>query len=76
MYEQFTIEEINLMCIFDTSSRNRLISELTSAITGFYDQELAEITANVLKKLNKMSDLEFAALELYPEYGDYDEQEV
>jgi len=76
MFEQFTVEETNLMCIFDTSSRSRLISELTAAMPEFQDPELAEIAVNVLKKLNNMSDLEFAALELYPEYGDYEETEV
>jgi hypothetical protein len=76
MFEQFTVEEINLMCIFDTSGRSRLISELTEAMQGFDNPELAEIAANALKKLNNMSDLEFAAIELYPEYGDNDETEV
>jgi hypothetical protein len=69
----FTIEEVNLMCVFDTSSRERLISELTAAV--FDEPDMAEIAANILKKLNQMSDLEFAALELYPEYGDYEETE-
>ena len=76
MFEQFTVEEINLMCIFDTSGRSRLISELTEATQGFDNPELAEIATNVLKKLNDISDLEFATIELYPEYGDNDETEV
>ena len=76
MLKQFTLEEVNLMCIFDTSSRSRLLSELTAAMPDFQEPELAEIAANALTKLNKLSDLEFAALELYPEYGDYNEQEV
>jgi len=76
MFERFTVEETNLMCIFDTSSRYTLIAELTAAVPEFDEPELSEIAENVLAKLEKMSDAEFSALELYPEYEDYDEQEV
>jgi hypothetical protein len=73
MTGQFTIEEINLMCIFDTSSKETLIAELLEAISGFEEPELAEIAQSVLYRLARMSDADFAALELYPEYGDYEE---
>jgi len=68
--EQFTVEETNLICVFNTSSRHNLISELTAAIPLFEEEELVEIAENTLAKLEKMSDLEFAALELYPAYED------
>jgi len=72
---QFTIEEINLMCIFDTSSRDALIAELTAAIPEFDEPELTEIAENVLTKLMAMSDDDFNALDLYPVYDDYDEEQ-
>ena len=78
MNELFTVEEVNLMCIFDTSSRSRLISELTAAAGEFdsgdpqSDAEIREIAENALAKLNAMSDAEFAAFELCPEYSDND----
>jgi hypothetical protein len=75
MYEQFNIEEVNLMCIFDTSSRAALIKELTAALPGFDEPELTEISENVLKKLNVMTDKDFDELELYPEYEDYEDYE-
>jgi len=75
MGDQFTVEEINLMCIFDTSSRDALIAELTEAVPDFEEPELAEITETVLGKLSKMSGTDFAALELYPEYEEFDEKE-
>ena len=75
MDELFTVEEVNLMCIFDTSSRSALIAELTAAIHGFDEPELTEIAGSVLTKLTKMSDADFTALELYPEYEDYDEEQ-
>lgn len=72
----FTVEEINLMCIFDMSSRDSLVSELTDATPDFEDMEMLEIAAAVLDKLSKMTDAEFDALEFYPEYGDYNDEEV
>jgi hypothetical protein len=74
MFEQFTIEEVNLICIFDTSSKDALITELTAAVPEFDEPGLDEIAESVLAKLAKMSDADFAALELYPEYEDYDEE--
>lgn len=73
MFEIFTVEEVNLMCIFDISSRISLIEGLEVALPGFDEPELAEITMGVLDKLLKMSDEDFNALELYPVYEDYDE---
>jgi hypothetical protein len=70
MPEIFTVEEINLICIFDTSGRDRLIAELTGAAADFEDGELRELAASVLGKLSKMTGAEFSALELFPEYED------
>jgi hypothetical protein len=74
MLELFTVEEINLMCIFDISSRNALIDELSAAIPDFDEPELTEIAENVLAKLNTLNDEDFSALDFYPEYEDYDEE--
>lgn len=75
MYESFTVEENNLMCCFNIDSRDALISDLTAALPGFEEPEMAELAENVLEKLSRMSGAEFATYELYPEYGDYEEQE-
>ena len=73
MLELFTVEEINLMCIFDASSRAILIDEVASAMPYFDEPEFAEIAESVLAKLNMLNDADFDALELYPEYNDYDD---
>ena len=73
MIEQFTVEEINFLCIYNTKNRNELISELIETITDFEDDEMFEIAQTALNKVSKMSDADFAALEFYPEYED-DEQ--
>jgi len=75
MFELFTIEETNLICIFDTSGRSALIAELAAAVSNFEEPELTEIAETALCKLSKMSDTDFAALEFYPEYEDYDEEQ-
>ena len=69
MPELFTVEEINLMCIFDMSGRDRLIGSIISAAADF-DDEMIEIAEPLIEKLYKMSDAEFSALELYPEYNE------
>jgi len=74
MDEQFTIEEINMMCIFDISSRDALISELEAAITHLGEPELTGIAEAVINKLSKMGDAEFTALAFNPEYGDYNDE--
>jgi hypothetical protein len=76
MTEQFTIEEINLICIFNTNSRSELITELIEVIDGFEDDEIFEIAQNALNKFSKLNDADFAALEFYPTYDDDDEPEV
>jgi hypothetical protein len=81
MTDIFTVEEINLICIFNTASRVTLIQDLIDAIDTFdtgdplSDDEMFEIAQNALNKLSKMNDSDFAALDFYPIYDD-DEQEV
>jgi hypothetical protein len=72
----FTFDETNLMCIYNTGSRLGLIAELTSMQKHLEadETELIELTRSTLEKLNAMSDMEFEAIDLTPDYGE-DEQE-
>jgi hypothetical protein len=74
MIERFTVEEINLICIFSTTSRTALIQDLIAAIDDFDDDEIFEIAQNALNKVSKMSDEDFAALEFYPVNEDETEE--
>jgi len=74
MFDLFTVEEINMMCIFDTSDKIALIAELTAALPEFVEPGLDEIARSVINKLGKMTGAEFDALELYPEYDEYDDE--
>ena len=66
----FTFEEINLMCIYNTGSRAGLIDALTEMRGELSPEEteLRELTDSTLMKLRAMSDAEFAELELYPDF--------
>ena len=66
----FTFEEMNLMCIYNTGSRTGLIDSLRDMRGELSPEEteLRELTDSVLGKLQAMSDAEFAELELYPDF--------
>ena len=45
--KNFTVEEINLMCCFNTSSRKRLIDDMKSVTLNDMDGEIAELMYTV-----------------------------
>jgi hypothetical protein len=61
------------MGVFGAESRAELIADLATAARDFDEPDLIEIAENALLRLSKMSDADFDALELYPEYNDYDD---
>lgn len=68
----FTHDEINLMCIYNTGTREGLIDSLTE-MRGYLtadETELLALTDSALRKLNAMSDAEYAELELYPDFDE------
>ena len=48
----FTVEETNLMCCFDTSSRKRLIAEMKSLPINELDDEMAELLFHTSRSLS------------------------
>ena len=52
----FTVEETNLMCCFDTSSRKRLIAEMKSLPINELDDEMAELLFHTVRKLESITD--------------------
>ncbi len=61
---RFTVEESNLMCIYNTGSRATLLLELTEMQSQLQsdETELKELTTLVIEKLQGMSDEDFAAV--------------
>jgi len=68
----FTNDEMNLMCIYDTGTRTGLMEAL-SEMRGQLEPdevELLEMTESTLKKLEVMTDEEYSQLELFPDFSD------
>jgi len=66
----FTFDEINLMCIYNTGTRAGLMQALTD-MHGHLEPdetELRELTDSTLHKLGGITDAQFAELELLPDF--------
>lgn len=71
----FNVEEMNLMCIFNTDSRDALVSGLRESLPDVYDPELRDIMQTVTAKLEKLTDEEFSQIVFSPDYDDGQEDE-
>ena len=74
----FTHDEINLMAIYNTGTRAGLIDELT-AMRKYLEPdetELLVLTDSALAKLNQLTDAEFDALELIPDFDETEDFDV
>jgi hypothetical protein len=66
----FTNDEMNLMCIYNTGTREGVMDALV-AMREYLEpeeKELLDLTDSVLDKLEAMTDADFAALELFPDF--------
>lgn len=65
-----TFEEMNLMCIYNTGTRQGLIGALEAMRVHLEadETELLSLTDSALAKLRAMDDAAFAQLDLYPEF--------
>jgi len=62
---KFSVEEINLMCIFNTISREALRNDLITALHDVYEPEMIDIFGSTLEKLDTLTDDEFAEIGFY-----------
>ena len=70
----FTNDEMNLMAIYHTGTRDGLIDALT-AMREYLEEdeaELRDMTDSVLEKLNAMTDSEYDELVLIPDFDEED----
>ena len=72
MATQFSNDEMNLMCIYnpDNGTRSALIAELKHMLP-FLDKDEAELralTEGTVAKLQRITDKEFAAVQMYPDF--------
>ena len=70
----FSNDEMNLMCIYDTGTRTGLIKALSEmrGELGADEADLRRLTDSTIEKLSAMTDEEYETVELYP---DFDEEE-
>ena len=59
----FTVEETNLLSIYDTGSKQELIENVIEALP-FMDEDIREIAKRALLKIDDLSDTEYAELDL------------
>ena len=60
----FTVEEINLMCVFDAKGRTELIEDIGRVLPHLDDKDMEELANRVIGKLQNMTDEEFAEVVL------------
>ena len=68
----FTFEEINLLCIYNPGTREGAVEALAEMRSYLEpdEAELLALTDSTLTKLRAMIDIEFAELELYPDFDE------
>ena len=70
---RYSLEETNLMCIYDCTSRSGLIDELDEAMEYVDDPEILRLMEQTIDKLYRTTDAQFADLPLIPAWEDTDE---
>lgn len=64
MNHNFTVEEVNLICIFAEESRSEVIEDIERALQYLDDPDMKELSNRIIGKLQNMTDEEFEQLEL------------
>ena len=64
MNHNFTVEEVNLICIYAGESRSEVIEDIERALPYLDDTDMAELSNRIIGKLRNMTDEEFEQLEL------------
>ena len=61
---KFTVEEVNLMCVFEGQDSKVMIADIKNVFQHIQDSVMFDLAGQVLGKLENMSDEEFAEIEL------------
>ena len=67
---EFTNDEMNLLCIYNAGTRQATIAALTKMRGYLQDDEieLREMTDGALAKLERVSDADWDGIDLYPDF--------
>lgn len=64
MNHNFTVEEVNLICIFAGESRSEVIEDIERALPYLDYPDMVELSNRIIEKLRNMTDEEFERFEL------------
>ena len=65
MTDKFNVEEINLLSIYRADTRKETIQNMNAALPDM-DEDMKELTQEVLTKLQELTEEEFTSLILEP----------
>ncbi|MFR2235155.1 MAG: transposon-transfer assisting family protein [Lachnospiraceae bacterium] len=61
---KFTVEEINFMCVFEAQNRTEMMKEIRRIMPHIKDSDMENLAGQMLRKLDGMTDKEFAEISL------------
>ena len=61
----FTVEEMNLLSIYRSESKEEITEKIAFALS-FMDSDMRKLAKRTVKKVNSLSNQEFAALSINP----------
>lgn len=67
-FNYFTVEEVNLICMYSKDNRQRAIDGLYHALADVRELDMVAMICRVLDKLQCMSNTEFEEIEFVEEY--------
>ena len=60
------VEMINLVCVFDHSSKSALIADMEASLPYIDDSDMADLMKETLRLIKSMTEAEFAELVFEP----------
>ena len=70
------VEMINLVCVFDHSSKSALIADMEASLPYIDDSDMADLMKETLRLLEDMTDAEFAEFVFEPALEEGEEWEA
>ena len=61
---RLTVEETNLLCIYNEGGKRKLIENITAALP-YMDADMRELAKRALSKVDALTEEEFAELTIY-----------
>lgn len=71
----FTVEEMNLMCIYDVSSKRTLVRGMAKSLPFVEDDELKILMQSLIVRLGHMDDAAFSTIVFAAAFDDDESEE-